>query len=39
MAVWESEANRQETQLIIEHSRRRTVGRRPITHDYGFTGV
>jgi hypothetical protein len=38
MALWESEATRQEGQLSIEHSRRRTVGRRPTTHDYGFTG-
>ena len=38
MPVWEREAEKQEARVLIEHSRRRTVGRRPVTHDYGFTG-
>jgi len=38
MGTWQSEYNRLESQLCQEHSRARTSGRRPITHDYGYTG-
>lgn len=39
MGMWQMEADRQEAKVLIEHTRRRTVGRRPHTREYGYTGA
>jgi hypothetical protein len=38
MATWQSEYMKLENQLVIEHSRANSVGRRPVSRDYGYTG-
>jgi len=38
MGTWQSEYVRLENELVIEHSRAKSAGRRPVSRDYGYTG-
>ena len=36
--TWEAQCVKLENQLVIEHARAKSVGRRPVSRDYGYTG-
>jgi hypothetical protein len=38
MATWQSEYIKLENQLVQEHSRAKSAGRRPVSNEYGYTG-